>query len=92
MTTLRIATPDIIASEVPGAIRHGAQLEDVTVLVCGNQCPDRNKVAAELVGAAVQVHQVGCLALCQKFGDLSEGAYVLKPIIGGSPEPVAVHL
>lgn len=79
MKTQSVLTANQVASGIPGGVRYGEQLADVTVVVCGNLCPDRDEVARQLREADTNVSQVGCLALCQTQGRLDSGTYALVP-------------
>ena len=79
MKTESVLTARQVASGIPGGVRYGEQLADVTVVVCGNQCPDRDEVARQLREADAHVTQLGCLALCQTQGRLDSGTYALVP-------------
>lgn len=79
MEELRNTTAAVLASETPGGIRYDLQRDEVTILVCGNECVDRDEVAAELRAGDVSVRQMGCLALCKKYEPLNAGTYAVLP-------------
>ncbi len=85
METPRTTTAAVLASETHGGIRYGQQRDEVTILVCGNECPDRAEVVAELRAGDVPVRQMGCLALCKKYEPLEKGSYGLLPGANEAP-------
>ncbi len=71
-----------IVSTIPAGIRMDAQRSDAEVLVCGNQCPGRERVKESLLTQDAPYRQVGCLALCTRFGRLYDEyeSYLLVPV------------
>lgn len=92
MEALRTTTAAVLATEIPGGIRYDQQLDDITVLVCGNECADREAVTAELRASDVSVRQMGCLALCKRYESLESGSYALVPSQADTPAtPVIIR-
>ncbi len=90
--TLRTTTAAVLVSETPGGIRYDQQREEVTILVCGNECVDRAEVVAELRAGDVSVRLMGCLALCKKYEPLSAGTYGLLPGTDETPAtPIIIN-